>query len=151
MKNLETNKKKAKYVQKILWKENPRLKFDTLSCAKYNEIVYFVLYVKLEEETGLPQTPLNSLFSVQIIFIMFLRKSLELNFCQQQFVIFFCLTQFYLRWIIKNNLLVGPNPIHSTSLALKFTNDHVDFFVSVNNLIFVFKQILNDQIVKSET
>ena len=45
-----------------------------MSCAKCNEINYFVLSVKLREELCLPQTPLNTLFSMKIVFFMFLRN-----------------------------------------------------------------------------
>ena len=58
--------------------------------AKCNESIYFVLSVKLRQEIALPQTLLNALFSMQIIFITFFRKSIERNFqWQHTFVIFF--------------------------------------------------------------
>ena len=70
-----------------------------LRSAKYNEIIYFVLSVKLWDEIGLPQTLLNALFSLQIFFIYFLRKSLQLNFQWQHPLVIFCLTHFSLRTI----------------------------------------------------
>ena len=64
--------------------------------AKYNEIIYFVLSVKLREEIGLPKTPQNALFSMQIVFCTFLRKNVEPNFKWQHTLVIFCLNIFLL-------------------------------------------------------
>ena len=52
--------------------------------AKYNKTIYFDLPVNLREEIGLPPTSLNALFSMQIVFVTFIRKSPEPNFRWQR-------------------------------------------------------------------
>ena len=68
--------KKCKQIPKILstkkWKTQAYV--YTLRSVKYNEIIYFVLSVKLREEIVLHQTPINARFYMQIIFSTFLKK-----------------------------------------------------------------------------
>ena len=68
----------------------------TLRSSKYNEIIYFVISEKLREERGLPQTLLNAILFMQIIFFTFLRKSLKPNCQLQRTIVIFCLTHFSL-------------------------------------------------------
>ena len=71
MKKKVVNKVTKFYLKKLKIKKRT---FTLCSSVKYNEMIYFVLSVKLIEEIGLLKTPLNALFSMQIVFYSFLRK-----------------------------------------------------------------------------
>ena len=66
--------KKASKLPKYYFssKLNLTLRFYTLSSAKCNGIIYFVLFVKTKEDMHFEQAPTkNKLFSMQIVFFTF--------------------------------------------------------------------------------
>ena len=82
-------------------KDEKKVYVYTLRNAEYNGIIYFVQSVNLRKEIGLPQTQLNALFYMQIVFFAFLRISLEPNFQWQNTLVIFCFAHFSHKWIIK--------------------------------------------------
>ena len=69
------------------------------SLCKWNKIINFVPSVKLQKIIFC-RTPKKRIFSMQIVFFTFYRKSLETNYVWDHMIHIFCLECFYLGWII---------------------------------------------------
>ena len=88
--------------------------------AKCNGIIKFSLSLKMKKPALVP--PPKHIFSVQPVFFMTYKKTLETNICVKYVIYKFCLRRFSLKCIIKKNYL----PLYG-SLKLKI------FFLLHNN------------------
>ena len=71
---------------------------DCTRNAKCNEIIYFVLCLKLKRLDRFSTDPAKKClyFLHKLFFITLYRKSLETDFCQQHMIVIFCLAHFLL-------------------------------------------------------
>ena len=72
--------------------------------AKCNGIIKFSLSLKMKKKRSIVPTP-KRLFSVQPIFLVIYKKTLETNTCLKYVMYKFCLRRFSLKCIIKKNYL----------------------------------------------
>ena len=79
--------------------------------AKCNGIIKFSLSLKMKKKKRAPVPPPKRLFSVQPVFFVTYKKTLETNICVKYVIYKFCLRHFSLKCIIKKNYLPPYSPL----------------------------------------
>ena len=98
---MRCSKKNVKFI--LVGKLTFKIIFYTLSCAKSNGTIHFVLSLKLGSLSIFRRPPQKPyIFSMQLIFFMFDRNFSQTKTFSQMVFFMFCLQHFSLKCIIKH-------------------------------------------------